>query len=188
MKKEIKPGSYLLPMPAVLVGAMTDGKPNYMVAAYVGIMNFRPPVISAALNRHHHTTRGIIHAGCFSVNIPSADLVVKTDYCGLVSGKTVDKSTLFTPFFGKLKTAPMIQECPLSLEVRLMQTIEFEVDIAFIGEIVSVFCEDRYMTDGLVDIERISPIIFDMGKSRYFSLGRSIGKAWDIGKEMKTEG
>lgn len=188
MKKEIKPGNYLFPMPATLVGAMVDGKPNYMVAAFVGIMNFSPPVISASLNRHHHTTRGIIRTGSFSVNIPPADLVVKTDYCGLVSGKTVDKSTLFTPFFGRLQTAPMIAECPLSLEVRLMQTIEFEVDTAFIGEIVSAFCEDRYMTDDLPDIERISPIIFDMGKSRYFSLGPSIGKAWSIGKEMKTTG
>jgi flavin reductase (DIM6/NTAB) family NADH-FMN oxidoreductase RutF len=188
MKKEIKPGSYLFPMPTTLVGAMVDGKPNYMVAAFVGIMNARPPVISAGLNRHHHTSRGIAETGSFSVNIPPADLAVKTDYCGLVSGKTVDKSALFTPFFGKLKTAPMITECALSLEVRLMQTIDFEVDIAFIGEIVSVFCEDRYMTDGLPDIERISPIIFEMGKNRYFSLGQYIGKAWGIGKEFKTNG
>ncbi len=188
MKKEIKPGSYLFPMPATVVGAMVDGKPNYMVAAFVGIMNARPPVISAALNRHHHTTRGIIETGSYSVNIPGADLVVKVDYCGLVSGKTVDKSTLFTPFFGKLKTAPMIAECGLSLEVRLMQTIEFEVDIACIGEIVSVFCDDRCLTDDLPDMELISPIIFEMGKSRYFSLGQYIGKAWGIGKEHKTNG
>jgi len=71
MKKEIKPGTYLFPMPTVLVGAMTDGKPNYMVAAYVGIMNFRPPMISAALNRHHHTAGGIIQSGSFPVNIPT---------------------------------------------------------------------------------------------------------------------
>jgi len=187
MKKEIKPGTYLLPMPAALIGATVDGRANYMVAAYVGIMNFRPPVISAALNRNHHTTRGISEAGSFSVNIPSADLVVKTDYCGLVSGKTVDKSALFTPFFGKLKTAPMIQECPLCLEVRLMQMIEFDVDIAFIGEFVSVFCEDSCITDDLPDIERISPIIFDMGRSRYFSLGQPLGRAWSIGKDFKTK-
>jgi flavin reductase (DIM6/NTAB) family NADH-FMN oxidoreductase RutF len=185
MKKEIKPGSYLFPMPAVLIGALVDGKPNYMVAAYVGIMNFRPPVISVALNRNHHTTRGIQAAGTFSVNIPAADSVAKTDYCGLVSGKTVDKSALFTPFYGTLKTAPMIQECPLCLEVRLMQTVEFSVDIAFIGEIVSVYCEESHMSGNLPDIEKISPLIFDMGQNRYFSLGRPIGKAWDIGKGFK---
>jgi flavin reductase (DIM6/NTAB) family NADH-FMN oxidoreductase RutF len=187
MKKEIKPGTYLMPMPTVLVGATTDGRPNYMVAAYVGIMNFRPPVISAALNRNHHTTRGISETGSFSVNIPSADTAVRTDYCGLVSGKSVDKSTLFTPFFGKLKTAPMIQECPLCLEVRLIQTVEFDVDIAFIGEIVSVYCEDSCMDGDLPDIERISPIIFDMGKRRYFSLGAFIGDAWSIGRDFKTK-
>jgi flavin reductase (DIM6/NTAB) family NADH-FMN oxidoreductase RutF len=185
MKREIKPGSYLFPMPTVLIGALVDGRPNYMVAAYVGIMNFRPPVISAALDRNHHTARGIQDAGTFSVNIPPADLVTETDYCGLVSGKTVDKSTLFTPFYGTLKTAPMIQECPLCLEVRLMQTVEFSADIAFIGEIVSVHCEEGALTGDLPDIEKISPIIFEMGNNRYFSLGRNIGRAWDIGKGLK---
>jgi flavin reductase (DIM6/NTAB) family NADH-FMN oxidoreductase RutF len=188
MKREIKPGSYLFPMPAVLVGALVDDKPNYMVAAYVGMMNFRPPVIYAALNRNHYTTGGINGVGTFSVNIPHTGLVVKTDYSGLVSGKTVDKSTLFSPFYGKLKTAPMIQECPLCLEVRLMQTVEFPVDIAFIGEIVSVYCDEQYMTGDLPDIEQISPIIFDMAQKRYFSVGRFLGKAWDIGKGFKSGG
>jgi len=188
MKREIKPGNYLFPMPAVLVGATVDGRPNYMVAAYVGIMNFRPPVISAALNRNHHTTRGIIETGTFSINIPSADMAVKTDYCGVVSGKKVDKSGLFTPFYGKLGSAPMIQECPLCLEVRLMQTVEFDVDIAFIGEIVSAFCEEGCMAGDLPDIERVSPMIFDMGRSRYLSIGRPIGTAWDIGKKFSPGG
>lgn len=185
MKKEIKPGTYLFPMPTTLIGAIVDGRPNWMVAAYVGIMNARPPMISAALNRNHHTAQGIIQNGTFSVNIPSTDFVIKTDYCGLVSGKKVDKSTLFTPFFGELKTAPMIEECPLAFEVRLTQTIEFPVDIAFIGEIVSVFCEDRCITGDLPDIEKVSPIVFEMGKNRYFSVGQFIGSAWDIGKALK---
>ena len=185
MKREIKTGTYLYPMPTTLVGAMVNGKPNYMVAAYIGIMNFRPAVISAALNKHHHTTAGILDTKTFSVNIPPAGSVVKTDYCGLVSGKSVDKSSLFTPFFGKLKTAPLIEECPLNFEVSLLQTIEFAIDIAFIGEIVSVFCDDACLTDGLPDIEKIDPIIFAMGENRYFSLGDFIGKAWGIGNELK---
>jgi flavin reductase (DIM6/NTAB) family NADH-FMN oxidoreductase RutF len=186
MKKEIKPGTFLFPMPTTLVGAMVDGRANYMVAAYVGIMNFRPPIISASLNRHHHTTQGILRSGTFSVNIPSAGLAVKTDYCGLVSGRKVDKSALFTPFFGKLKTAPMIEECPLALEVRVTQTIEFPIDIAFIGEIVSVFCDDACTTGDLPDIEKIAPIVFEMGRNRYFSVGEFIGGAWGIGAELKS--
>ncbi len=185
MKKEIKPGTYLFPMPTTLIGTMVDGRPNYMVAAFVGIMNARPPMISAALNKNHHTTQGIIQNGTFSVNFPPAGLAVKTDYCGLVSGKKVDKSVLFTPFYGELKTAPMIEECPLTFEVRLTQTIEFPVDSAFIGEIVSVFCEDRCLTDDLPDMQKVSPILFEMGKNRYFSVGQLIGAAWGIGKGLK---
>ncbi len=188
MKHEIKPGTYLFPMPTTLVGAMADGKPNYMVAAYVGMMNARPPVVSVALNKNHHTTMGIRDTKSFSVNIPSAPLVVKTDYCGLVSGKSVDKSALFTTFFGKLGTAPLIQECPLNLEVSLIQTIEFAVDVAFIGEIVSVFCDDACLTEGLPDIEKVNPLIFSMGLNRYYSVGDFVGKAWSIGGELKTKG
>jgi flavin reductase (DIM6/NTAB) family NADH-FMN oxidoreductase RutF len=188
MKKELKLGTYLMPMPTILVGAMVDGKPNYMVAAYVGIMNFRPPMISAGLNKGHHTSSGIVENKAFSINIPPAGLVVETDYCGLVSGKKTDKSSLFTPFFGKLQTAPMITECPLNLEVKLTQTIEFAVDIAFIGEIVSIFCDDACLTDGLPDIKKVDPIVFAMGQNHYYCVGDFIGKAWSVGNELKPKG
>jgi flavin reductase (DIM6/NTAB) family NADH-FMN oxidoreductase RutF len=185
VKTEINPGTYLYPMPTVLVGAMADGKPNFMTAAFVGIMNINPPVISISLGKSHFTTDFVKKNKTFSVNLPPTELAAKVDYCGIVSGKSADKSAVFTPFFGKLKTAPMVKECRLSIEASLIQTIDFDVDIAFIGRIESVFCDDDCLVKGVPDIAKVDPIIFSMGQNKYYSVGRFIGDAWSIGKKAK---
>lgn len=92
-------------MPIVLVGANVNGKPNYMAVGFVGGVNVKPATVCVSLNKVHHTPKGIIENGTFSINIPSADYVTETDYCGLVSGKTTDKSGVFTTFYGELETA-----------------------------------------------------------------------------------
>jgi flavin reductase (DIM6/NTAB) family NADH-FMN oxidoreductase RutF len=87
-----------------------NGKPNYITIAHVGIMD--PGTVSLSMSKAHYTNAGIKENGTFSVNIPSAKIVKETDYCGLMSGKNIDKASLFKTFYGKLKTAPMIEECP----------------------------------------------------------------------------
>jgi flavin reductase (DIM6/NTAB) family NADH-FMN oxidoreductase RutF len=168
-------------MPATLVGANVENKPNYLVIAFCGVMNAHPPIISVSINQSHYTNLGIIENKTFSVNIPSADMAVKTDYCGLVSGAEVDKSGVFTSFYGKLKTAPMIEECPVNLECRLIQTIDFDVDTAYIGEIVSVYTEDRFLTEGRLDARKIDPLLFAIHERAYYKIGDYVGRAWNIG-------
>ena len=185
-KLEIGAKTFLYPMPTTLVGANVRGKPNYLTVAYCGILNHTPPVISVALGKAHYTNIGIKENGSFSVNIPSEELAKITDYCGLVSGHKVDKSNLFQTFYGKLETAPMIRECPLNLECKLMQTLEFAVGEVFIGEIVAVYSEDRYLTGGLPDIKKINPIIFSMHDNNYWKVGEHLGRAWSIGKDLKS--
>lgn len=188
MKKlEIGAKTFLYPMPTTLVGANVHGKPNYLTVAYCGIMDYSPPTISVALGKAHYTNIGIKENGTFSVNIPSEELVRVTDYCGLVSGHTVDKSELFETFYGKLGTAPMIRECPLNLECKLIQTLEFSVDEAFIGEILTAYSEDQYLTDGLPDIKKMNPIVFSMHDNTYWTIGNHLGRAWNIGKELKAK-
>ncbi len=109
-------------------------------------------------------------------------MVAITDYCGIVSGGTVDKSTLFKTFYGKLETAPMIQECPVNLECRLIRTMEFEVDTAYIGEVAEVYSENKYMTGRRLDIKKINPMLFATHERSYWSIGGYIGKAWNIGQ------
>ncbi len=187
-KLEIGAKTFLYPMPTTLVGANVRGKPNYLTVAYCGIVNHTPPVISVALGKAHYTNIGIKENGSFSVNIPSEELANITDYCGLVSGHKVDKSNLFETFYGKLETAPMIRECPLNLECKLMQTLEFAVGEVFIGEIVAVYAEDRYLSGGLPDIKKINPIIFSMHDNNYWKVGEHLGRAWSIGKDLKSKG
>ena len=119
-KKSIGAKTFLYPMPTVLVGAQVEGIPNYLAVAYCGIAHHDPPMIAVSLGKNHYTNIGIKANGTFSVNIPSEDMVEVTDYCGIVSGKKEDKSPLFTSFYGKLKTAPMIEQCPINLECRVV--------------------------------------------------------------------
>ena len=110
-------------MPVVLVGAQVSGKANFMVVGWCTRANASPPMIVCGIGNHHYTAKGIAETKTFSVNIPSSDLLEKTDFCGLVSGAKVDKSETFDIFYGSLKTAPMIRECPVSLECRLIQIV-----------------------------------------------------------------
>jgi flavin reductase (DIM6/NTAB) family NADH-FMN oxidoreductase RutF len=186
-KKEIGAKNYFYPMPTTLIGANVNGKPNYLTVAFCGMVNINPPLISAALNKAHYTNPGIKENKTFSVNIPSAEMAKITDYCGLVSGSKVDKSKLFETFYGKLKTAPMIKECPLNLECKLIQTLELSVDEIFIGEIVAAYAEERYLTDGRPDVKKINPMVFSLHDNNYWKVGELVGRAWSIGKNFKSK-
>lgn len=183
MKKELGPKNCLYPMPTTLVGALVDGKPNYITIAHVGIMN--PGTVSLGMNKAHYTNAGIKLNGTFSVNIPDEKLVEKTDYCGLVSGKKVDKSALFKTFYGKLKTAPMIEECPVTMECRLIKTVDFPTHDIFMGEVVNAYCDESVLTGGVLDFEKMRPLLFTMGDRGYWSMGKRVADAWSAGKKLK---
>jgi flavin reductase (DIM6/NTAB) family NADH-FMN oxidoreductase RutF len=185
MKKELGGKNCLYPMPVTLVGANVRGKPNYITIAHAGIMDFSHLCLS--MGKTHYTNEGIRENGTFSVNIPSTSLVKETDYCGLVSGRKTDKSALFTAFFGKLKTAPMIMECPLNIECRLVNTVDMPKHDVFIGKIVESYCDDEYLVEGSVDFSKIDPIIFAMYDPFYFKLGERFAKAWGVGEELKSK-
>jgi flavin reductase (DIM6/NTAB) family NADH-FMN oxidoreductase RutF len=182
-KTTIKPGPYIVPMPAVLVGSVVEGKPNFMTAAFCGIMNIKPPVIACGLSPTHRTSRGIEERGAFSVNVPSQDQVVVTDYCGIFSGEEVDKSTLFETFTGELAGAPMIASCPLTAECRLFESVPFKVDTLYLAEIVAVHAEEEVLTDGKLDWGKVRPLIFTFPDSAYWSLGEQLARAWSAGKQ-----
>jgi flavin reductase (DIM6/NTAB) family NADH-FMN oxidoreductase RutF len=120
----------------------------------------------------------------FSVNILSQDKIVEADYVGMVSGNKVDKSSVFETFFGELKTAPIIKNCPLSMECRLYDTYDAKSHDIFIGEIVATYADDVVLTDGKVDLSKVKPLLFDMSSRKYLALGSAIGNCWSIGKKM----
>lgn len=181
MKKKLGKVNGLYPMPTVLVGTLVKGKPNFVTVAHVGIVAMQG--ISVCLNKARFSSVGIREQKAFSVNIPSLELVKDTDYCGLVSGKTMDKSGVFSVFYGKLKTAPMIQECPVTMECRLVQTVEFPTHEVFMGEIEETYCEESVFTDGRIDVGKLHPLLFVMHDKQYWSLGEPYAQAWSIGKQ-----
>ena len=93
---------WVYPVPIVLAGANVDGRPNFCTLGDCGIMGIRPPLVYVSLNETHLTTEGIVETGVYSVNVPSTDMLAVTDYCGMVSGREVDKTVLFEVFFLEL--------------------------------------------------------------------------------------
>ena len=187
-KKEIETGHYLYPMPAVLVGASVNGKPNYLVAAFCGIVDLKPPKVAVALGKAHYTNIGIKEHNSFSVSVPGTNIAEKVDYCGLQTGHKTDKSTIFRSWYGKLVNAPMPEECPICLECKLVKTLELDVDELFIGEIVASWVEEDVLTkEGKPDMTRVDPLVFAMGTKDYWKIGDRVGGAWSMGKEYKPD-
>ena len=175
------------PMPVSLVGAHVAGKPNFLAVAWFTMVNPKPPMIGIVLGKGHYTNPGIKENNAFSISLPSEDMVEATDYCGLVSGKKTDKSEVFEVFYGELKTAPMIKDCPLSLECRLAETVESGLDEIFIGEIVGTYTEGRYLTDGKLDFGKMRPMILSHPDTSYWRLGGLLARAWHIGKNFNPK-
>ena len=168
-KNKIYVGPYLFPMPVVLVGANVDGKPNFLPIAWVSIVESKPPMISISSHQNHHTNEGIKQNGTFSVNTPSEGMLEVTDYCGIKSGKKVDKSEIFEVFYGELRNAPMIQASPLNLECKVVKTIstkditgaEIGHDI-IIGEIMHAYADEYYIFNEKPDIKKLNPLLYSM--------------------------
>jgi flavin reductase (DIM6/NTAB) family NADH-FMN oxidoreductase RutF len=172
------------PMPITLVGTMVKSRPNFMTVAWIARVNMDPPLISMALNGRSATREAVLANKVFSVNFPTADMIEKTDYCGIVSAKKTDKSGLFEVFCGTLPDAPMIRECRLSLECRLVETHDFATHTCFTGEIVATHLDRDCLSEGKPDPKKINPLLLTMPDNRYWTLGEPVGHAWSAGKTL----
>ncbi len=186
--EKTKVGAFI-PMPVaptVLVGANVDGKPNYLAVGFASGANMQPPIVCVSLNRKHHTVKGLLENGTFSVNIPTAAQMRECDYCGLVSGRSVDKSRVFASFYGDLRSAPMIEECPIVCECRLVgQPVDFRMDSVYFGEVVQCYVDSAlYKKGARPDILRIDPLLTGLDR-RYRRVGEELGKAFSVGWERR---
>ncbi|MDF2566952.1 MAG: flr [Oscillospiraceae bacterium] len=171
MKKKISNipfGPYI----GVLAGAMVNGKPNYATLGAYGVVS-QKPVLYISLKNSHHTTSGVVETGFFSVNIPSSDLVEKTDFCGCVSGNRTDKSSVFESFYDEAGNAPMVRECPVNYLCKVIQTIPMFDFTMFIGEIVAVYADEKCLENERPNALKVDPII--LMDSGYYNLKDRIG-------------
>ena len=190
-KIKLGPQTIIYPMPAFLIGAMVEGKPNFMTAAWSGIAASNPPAMTVALQHHRHTLKGLKENGTFSVNVPSVDQAKETDYCGIVSGTKTDKAKdcKFTIFYGKLETAPLIEQCPVNLECRVAHLLHLGSHALIIGHIEEVHVSENCLTNGEPDPSKINPLIFAVGSTKsYFALGAPVAAAFKVGLEIKKAG
>lgn len=173
----------MYPMPAVLVGANVNGKPNYMMAAWCSIACMAPPMLAIAINHARYTAKGIDENKTFSISIPSTRLAIEADYCGIVTGGRADKSKVFASFYGKLKSAPMAKECPVNIECRLHDSMDLGSHVLYVGEIVETYADEESIIGGLPDIEKVDPLIYSNGK--YYRAGHYLTDAFSAGKAFK---
>ncbi len=173
------------PMPVTIIGTMIDDQVNFMTVAWINRINGNPPIWGAGIGKHHYTIEGIKQKKTFSINIPSAEMITKTDFCGLGSGRKIDKSGIFQVFYGDLGNAPMIQDCPLTIECKLYDMIELPTNYLVLGEVVEAYTESRYLSDDNMDLEKIDPVVLTMPDNRYWKVGEFLARAWNEGKKLK---
>jgi len=176
-----------IPMPVSLVGCTLKGRANFMTVGWVSRVNAKPPQIGIGIGRSRATPEGIIENCTFSVCFPHRSDLAKVDYCGIVSGKNVDKSSLFTLFYGDLKTAPMIEEASLNLECALVQTVECRTNYFFIGEIKGAYARSECVENGIMDPKKADYLMVTIPDNTYWALGEVVGRAWQDGNKMEVE-
>lgn len=165
-----KPANALFPVPTVLVTSrLGDGEPNIITIAWSGVMNNNPPMVYVSIQPSRHSHRLIKESGEYVINIPSADLARIVDYCGVTSGRDVNKfkETGLTPLAASQVKAPLIKECPVNLECKVREVLSLGSHDVFIGEVVAVhFDKDVLDERGTPDFEKIKPYAFCMGEYR----------------------
>lgn len=180
-KIKIRKLPMLYPIPAVLVGAIVDEKPNYVTLGNCGIISVEPPVIYISSSKSHYTNKGIHENNKFSINIPSADLMIELDYCGLVTGSNIDKSNIFDTFYDSNNRIPMIRECPINMECEVMQTVNIYDMEVFIAHVTEVYANEECLINGFPDTQKVNPLFYSIDNT-YWTIGEQIGRGFIEGK------
>jgi len=167
----------LAPVPVILVGCEHEelGR-NLITIAWTGVDCSDPPIVHISIRPSRYSYRMIKESGCFTVNIPTVDMLQAVDLCGTISGKDGDKfeKAGLTPIDGTVVQAPLVTECPVNLECRVRDIIELGVHDMFLGEIVAKHADSTAMKKGKLDLTSIPLIGYVNGE--YWSLGEKIGR------------
>ncbi len=182
-KTRKKPSTYLYPVPVVMVTCGVE-KPNVITLAWVGTVCSDPPMVGISVRPGRHSHQLIEETGEFVVNIPGQDLLEIADHCGLVSGRKVDKLTEFglTQESAAEVQVPLIAECPVNLECRVVQKLELGAHDLFLGEVIAVHVEEGVLdeTGRHIDYDRAKP--FALTSAEYRGLTEPLGS---IGCSLK---
>jgi flavin reductase (DIM6/NTAB) family NADH-FMN oxidoreductase RutF len=179
-RRDLKPASILYPTPVVLATSRDEaGKPNVCTLAASGILSGSPPHVSISIRPSRYSHELISRTREYVINIPTSGIVRETDYCGIVSGRTIDKFkvTKLTPIEAKKVKPPIIKECPVSLECKVKDIINLGSHSAFIGEVVNINVDENVLNQSKnIAYEKLKPITWNPLTEEYHSLGERLGK------------
>ena len=182
MKRALGPGSYLFPMPVLVIGSYNpDGRANAMTAAWGGIYDTQK--IGVCLSADHRTTANILERRAFTVSMATADTVAKADYVGIVSGNDVpDKLERcgVRPVKAEACGAPVFEELPMALECELES---YDTGSGWmVGRILNVAADESVLGEnGKVDAARLRPVTYDSPGHGYVVLGEKVADAYEAG-------
>lgn len=192
MAKQIwKPGNMLYPLPAVMVSvADKEGNPNIITVAWAGTVCTNPPMVSISVRPERYSYHMIDETGEFVINLTTEKLAYATDYCGVRSGKDVDKfkELRLTPEKAEYVNAPLIAESPVNIECKVVKKETPGSHHIFLAEVKAVHVDDAYMDQkGRFALEKTDPIVYVHGQ--YYSLGKLLGTfGYSVKKPTKKNG
>lgn len=176
-KIDFKPGNMLYPLPAVLVTVRDkEGRDNMITIAWAGTACTNPPMLYISVRPERYSYKALRDTGEFVVNLTTKDMAKAVDYCGVRSGKDVDKfkqTGLQKGEASKINVS-VIEDSPVNIECKVRELLELGSHHMFLADVVHVTVDDRYMDEkGTFHLERANPIVYSHGT--YFDIGNSLG-------------
>ncbi len=183
-------GNMLYPLPAVMVSCKRPGeKPNIITVAWTGTVCSSPAMVSISVRPERYSYDIIKETGEFVINLTTEKLARVTDYCGVRSGRDVDKFAEMNLTAGRSVhvEAPYIEECPVNIECRVQQILELGSHHMFIAEVLGVDIDDRYLDEkGKFRLNEANPIVYSHGE--YFGIGRKLGSfGYSVRRKQKKK-
>lgn len=190
MKETWKPGNMLYPLPAVMV-SVTDGQgnDNIITVAWTGTICTNPPMVYISVRPSRYSYEMLKKTGEFVINLTTEKLAFATDYCGVRSGRDVDKfkEAHLTKEPAQFVKAPMIKESPVSIECRVTEVKELGSHHMFLAEVLAVHAQQEYIDkNNKFQLNKAKPIVYSHGE--YLGTGKSLGTfGYSVKKRKKQE-
>ena len=177
MKKSFKPGTMIYPLPAVLVSCgATPDEYNVMTASWTGTVCSNPPMCYVSIRPERYSYDIIKRTGCFVINLTNKDLARATDFCGVRSGRDMDKfkEAGITPGKAEIVAAPIVEESPVSIECRVVDIRPLGSHDMFLAEVVNVLVDAKYIDENdKLDMAAMDLIAYTHGE--YFDVSNPKG-------------
>ncbi len=174
-------------LPVAVIGTKMDGQVDFMTASWFTRLEVDPYLFGVSILKQHFTHKAIEENKCFSINIPSTDLIPQVDAVGQVSGKEYDKNKVFDVFFGDNENVPMVKGSIISIECELVNSVSLvekdekhpRAHTLFIGKVKNVWANKNAMNEKNLDFQNLKPVFWTWAPMGYWAIGEKEGRAWN---------